>query len=493
MVKISEIAGQNPWWVHGEEFIHYDPSFKKATPIFFKRKAIDLKKGNIYILRGCRQAGKTTYLKDTIKELIQRSVPPRHILYLSLDFFTSRRELRNALNYFLEMTWEAEEIYLFLDEITSLEDWNLELKYLADRGIAERAITVCTGSSAPRLKEKGELLPGRGLEGNEYHFKPLTFRDFLLQVMDYIRRTKPTGELSRKLERLEEILPESHLRIEEDLRKIRGVIFEIAPYYDVIQNLFGIYLLTGGIPMVVNRYLESGKIDPSLSEVFIRSVLGDLSKLQRQETVARELLKGILDRYGSRYSFSKLSRGMERTHVTTIDYLQLMEESFILLIHYAYDFGRREAKFKGDKKIYFLDPFILHSVRSYLSGRDVWDVISGTLQDESALGSLVEGVVISHLLTHGEIPYLRRGLTFLWSYYDKSRREIDAVIKVNGGRYRGIEVKYQAQVNKRDVRKVPQIRDYIILSRGDMGGDEGLLIVPASLLLALLPKSEGNL
>ena len=132
-------------------------------------------------------------------------------------------------------------------------------------------------------------------------------------------------------------------------------------------------------------------------------------------------------------------------------------------------------------------------MRSYLSGRDVWDVISGTLQDESALGSLVEGVVISHLLTHGEIPYLRRGLTFLWSYYDKSRREIDAVIKVNGGRYRGIEVKYQAQVNKRDVRKVPQIRDYIILSRGDMGGDEDLLIVPASLLLALLPKSEGNL
>ena len=493
MVKIAEIAEQNPWWVYGEEFIYYDLNFRRATPVFFKRKALNLKKGNIYILRGCRQVGKTTYLKNTIRGLIQRGVPPRHILYLSLDFFTSRRELRNALNYFLDMTWEAEEIYLFLDEITSLEDWNLELKYLADRGITERAVTVCTGSSASRLKEKGELLPGRGLEGNEYHFKPLCFRDFLLQVIGYIKKTKPTGEFSRKLERLEAILPESHVKIEDELGRIKRMIFEIAPYYREIQNLFRIYLTTGGIPIVINCYLERGEIDISLSEVFMRSVLGDLSKLQRQETVARELLKGILDSYGSRYSFSKLSRGMGRTHVTAIDYLQLMEESFILLIHYAYDFSRREVKFKGDKKVYLIDPFILHSVRSYLSGKGVWTVISETLQDESTLGGLVEGVVISHLLTHGEIPYLRRGLTFLWSYYDKSGREIDAVIRLKDGKYRGIEVKYQAQVSERDVRKVPQIGDYIILSRENVGGGENLLIAPVSLFLALLPKSEGNI
>ncbi len=38
--------------------------------------------------------------------LIQKGIPPRHILYLPLDFFTSRRELRNAVTYFLDLTGE---------------------------------------------------------------------------------------------------------------------------------------------------------------------------------------------------------------------------------------------------------------------------------------------------------------------------------------------------------------------------------------------------
>lgn len=204
MVKIAEIVDQNLWWKHHKEFEKYDRHLAEIKPIFFKRKELGLKKGNIYILRGCRQVGKTTYLKNIIKKLIEKGVSPTDILYLSLDFFTSRRELRNAVNYFLDLNHTKEKIYIFLDEITSLDDWNLELKYLSDQGVTKRSVIFATGSSAIKLKEKAELLPGRGLEGNEYYIKPLSFREFVLQCIDHIPKT--TEEFYNSLYKLKSVL-----------------------------------------------------------------------------------------------------------------------------------------------------------------------------------------------------------------------------------------------------------------------------------------------
>jgi len=502
MVKTPEIVAQNPWWVHRPVLADYDQIFARlfrgTRPIFFRRRALELKKGNIYIFRGCRQVGKTTYLYSMIKELVwEKRVPSRHILYLSLDSFTSRRELRNAINFFLDMTMEAEEVYIFLDEITSLEGWNLELKYLADRGVTRKAIIVATGSSAIRLKEKGELLPGRGLEGNEYFFKPLTFREFVLQTAHYIGNSSRSQEFRENLPQLEEILSKTALDIGSELEEVRRKAFEIMPYYSELQYLFRIYLTTGGLPLVINNYLKNRYeldqegIDPTLAEIFVKSVLGDLSKLQRQETLAREILKAVMEKYGTRYSFSKLAGEIERTHATTIDYLEFLEESFILFIHYAYDFNAKDIKSKGEKKVYFIDPFIYHSVKSYLRGREVWDIITETLENEEVQSNLIEGIVNSHLLAHKEKPYLREGNTFLWAYYDRTK-ELDAVIRLNH-QYRGIEVKYQMRVNERDVKRVSAIRDYLILSRDEIDGKEEILIIPTALFLSLLPASEGNI
>ena len=65
MVKISEIVNQNPWWKHGEDFGSYDRhlSVVKQHLIFFERKNFETSVENIYVVRGCRQVGKTTYLK----------------------------------------------------------------------------------------------------------------------------------------------------------------------------------------------------------------------------------------------------------------------------------------------------------------------------------------------------------------------------------------------------------------------------------------------
>ena len=496
-MKVSEIVDQNPWWAEGTDFVSHDPHLKAAQPIFFRRRPLEMAPGDIYTLRGPRQVGKTTYFKETVKELLRKGVPPRTILYLSVDFFTSRRELRSALDYFLGITVDAERIYLLFDEITAIPDWNFELKRLADQGVTRRAVILCSGSSAPRLKEKAELLPGRGLEGNERYIKPLSFREFVLQVVSYLAEVLPSEELAVRFGRLQPVLSRCEIELEASLEEIKKAMSELLPYKRELQYLFRLYLITGGIPLVINHYLKNRyqdsqeKIDSQVAEIFMRSVLGDLSQLKRQETLAREILRALAAKYGSRYSFSTLSHELERHHLTIIDYLTLMQESFILFVLYAYDFGRMEVKDKGDKKIYFLDPFIYYSVRSYLNGREVWKVITETAEDEDRLGGVVEGVVLSHLLMHKEVPYLREGRTFLWTYYDRAGRELDAVIRLAKG-YRAVEVKYQAQVDERNLRRTAPIKDYILLSRDEVGGRNNLLIAPVDIFLSLLPVSKGN-
>lgn len=148
-------------------------------------------------------------------------------------------------------------------------------------------------------------------------------------------------------------------------------------------------------------------------------------------------------------------------------------------------------RLKGDKKVYFIDPFIYHSIKSYLGGEEVWNTINKTLIDENLQGMIGEGVVLSHLLMHMEIPYAREGSAFLWYHYDRSGKEIDAVMKV-GDKYLGLEVKYRANVDRRNLRRISDTHEYILLSKDDieLGGD--VLIAPVDLFLSLLPVSERN-
>ena len=500
MVRISEIINQNPWWKHGEDFERYDRhlSIAKQHVVFFRRKNFETSVENIYVIRGCRQIGKTTYLKRWINKLISEGFDPKHILHLSLDFFTSRKEMRNAVNYFLDVNREAKDLFIFLDEVTMIKDWNLELKYLWDSGITKRANVVATGSSGAALRKKGELLPGRGLEGNEYYLKPLSFRDFVLQTIDYIREHCETREFRDALEKLKKALGKVSTHTVSNINEMYNLLSMIIPFKKELEYFFRIYLITGGFPGVINEYLkkrfakEKELIAPALAETFVRNVLGDVVKLGRQEAYARQLLKEVINKYGTRYSFSKLARDVEITHVTTIDYLELLEQSFILTVLHAYDFNKKGMKFKGAKKVYFQDPFIFHALKSSLIGRDVNDVIAETFEEEESLSKIVEGIVSTHLAITQEKPIMKERDTFLWFYYDSRGRELDNVMKANTT-FVAIETKYKSEVGFDDILRIPQIKNCIILSKEDFGLKKNTLIAPVETFLPLLDKSTHNL
>jgi predicted AAA+ superfamily ATPase len=284
LVRIGELVIQNPWWKHGEGFVQFDRHLQVIKENVFCRKEIELKKGNIYILRGPRQVGKTTYLKLCVNELIRNGVNPDNILYVSCDFFITRRELRNALTYFINRNLDEKDLFIFIDEITSLNDWNVELKYLVDLGIVKKAIIVATGSNASALRRKGELLPGRGLEGNEYHMKPFSFREFIQQTIEPISDTLKEGELESSLKSLKNVINQNSITIGNSINDVCKAVEQLVPFKQELDYLFNFYLRCGGYPFVVNNFLvekqKTGRfgLDIRLPEVIMRDVIGDILK-----------------------------------------------------------------------------------------------------------------------------------------------------------------------------------------------------------------------
>ena len=492
MVQIRNIINQNPWWKYVPfEDIDKHLSELRNWPLRFRRRRLPLEEGSIYLLRGPRQVGKTTLMKEQISELIKENVDPDSILYYPCDYLHSRRELRNIIEYHVERNRRAENLFIFLDEITYLQDWSREIKAQVDAGLLQRATLVLTGSGAAHLKREAEQLPGRGLEGNHYLLLPLTFREFLIQASEYIcDHLQP--EVKRSLHEARKRLENITLSPDEDLGKQREQIERIVPYGPDIDFFLRMYLLTGGFPQAINRFYKNGLqlIEDEAYAVMAKTILGDFSKRGREESLARQILEGILRRYGTRFSYTTLSGDVDATRPTVIQYLDAMNDSLLTQTLYSIDFQRETARYKADKKVYFTDPFIFHSVNAFTKGVEGFPLSKEVLEEDPSLSSLVEGVVGSHLTQARVVPYLSEPETILFFFYTP-RKEVDFVFRGSTGKFIGIEVKYGRGERRVAFPRISQIGRSFTLTRDTL--DFERMQLPLGIFLSLLDKSSSCL
>lgn len=497
MIKMTEIADQNPWWRLGINFLQHDQHLTKIQKLFIDRKIISLEKENIYIISGPRLVGKSTYLKAIVKELIQKNIHPQQIYYLSCDSFTSRREFRNALLYFIDSNRDKPILYILLDEATSIKGWNTELKDMLDKGMMKNCIPVITISNADNVANLTSLFPG-DYRSNSYFIKPVCFREFVLHAAGQMAKTLSDEPLLSSLSSLEAAVKGGILELNLGIDELAEKASRLFNFRSELDLILRHYLTCGGFPLVMNNYLvnleqrHQFNIDPVVAEIFIRRLLGGLSKAQKQETICRHLLKVMIERYGRRYSFSSLAREVEITHVTAIDYLRFIEDSFLGFIIYAYDFGKRAPKYKGDKKVYFLDPFLLTAVKSYLTGDSPWAAISAAMDNGVSWAKVVEGVVLAHLLTSGETPGLRSARDFLWFYYDKTGREMGNIIHADGA-YLEIDLITARGPEEKSPKKISQVPACIRLTPDEYRRTRSRLTIPLSVFLALISPSTPTL
>ncbi|MEW6276243.1 MAG: AAA family ATPase, partial [Bacillota bacterium] len=82
---LKVLLGFNPWWVSGSVPRELNKPVKRAAFAEITKALLHPRLRRVVFLSGARRVGKTTLMYQVIDELLKRKVPPKRILYLSLD------------------------------------------------------------------------------------------------------------------------------------------------------------------------------------------------------------------------------------------------------------------------------------------------------------------------------------------------------------------------------------------------------------------------
>ena len=135
----------------------------------------------VKIITGIRRCGKSFIFKRLYLRLLKKGIPKSNILFINfendlLNDYCNLNDLRTIYETFKTKSNSNFRLYLFLDEIQNVKDWEKFVRSLYDS--TDYDIYV-TGSNSHLLSsEFSSVLGGRILE---YHILPMSF----IEMMDY--------------------------------------------------------------------------------------------------------------------------------------------------------------------------------------------------------------------------------------------------------------------------------------------------------------------
>jgi len=165
----------NKWNFWNQEI---DTGIKRA--VYLSKLNKYLKMPEIIALTGVRRSGKSTIILQVIKELISKKINKKNTLYVNFEEpnFSGDLNLEFLVKIFdayLEFYNPKGKVYLFLDEIQLVNNWEKFVVSLYDRKVDVKIFV--TGSSSKLLSsEISTLLSGRYISEIVY---PLSFKEFL--------------------------------------------------------------------------------------------------------------------------------------------------------------------------------------------------------------------------------------------------------------------------------------------------------------------------
>ena len=137
----------------------------------------------IIAVSGVRRCGKSFLLEQIINYLLSEDVPPENILLVNLEFpvFSSENSneiLNQVFELYLRLKNPTGKLYVFLDEIQTVENWETWLKYNYDQRKSKIKFFI-TGSNSQLLSsEFASRLSGRVIEKKLYPFSLAEILDF---------------------------------------------------------------------------------------------------------------------------------------------------------------------------------------------------------------------------------------------------------------------------------------------------------------------------
>ena len=425
----SSLILTNTWWNNekiNEKFL-LGRKRKEFKDIIEK---IDNKR--ILSIIGPRRVGKSTLIYQTINHLIEsKKVNPKRILLFSGDdpslFFNENDKLSNVLDlYFEEILNEnisklTDKVYIFIDEIHFIKNWQSYLKNYFDRKYNIKFII--TGSSSMHLfKDANESLLGR-IEN--IYVLPLTFNQFLNFYMTYI------------LKEADIEIPQTDLdNIDKSFEKLEK-IYKNKDLKEKVQKILKKYILVGGYP----EYFEIKDVEVwqrQLSEdIITRGIYKDILTIYniKSPEILEKLLYYIATNNSQSFAYSGIASTFGVDTVTIMTYLGYLKQAF--LINVLENYSHNIAKIiRTNKKLSVLD-----------------NGIQNSLLKQKIINSDLEGHIIESMVDFNFRLLCEKENYKQFYYRNSDKEEIDIIIDKNINIV-PIEVKYTNQIENSDLKVI---------------------------------------
>lgn len=295
---------------------------------FFQLKN-HLKKPEISLILGPRQAGKTTIIKK-LQEKLEKS--NKSTFFLNLDVIENGQffKSQHALIDFIEKKVGKNKAFVFIDEVSRLKNAGLFLKGLYDLKTNYKFIVTGSGS----LELKANIIePLTGRKKIFYCF-PLSFTEFAAYKL------------------------KAHFANFDKLYEETTKELVTQPYKR--QRWINEYLSFGGYPRVALAETEEEKIEV-LREIYSSYLEKDIALLLKveKEQAFKNLVKILAHQVGNIINRAELSSTLGIAEKTVKKYLHLLEKTFVIsLVKPFFQNARKELT--KSPKVYFSDLGLLH-------------------------------------------------------------------------------------------------------------------------------------
>lgn len=418
----------------------------KTRYVFYNKAFLDYDfEDGVYVATGPRQIGKTTHLKLLIRNRINEK-NKNNFLYFNCDILENKSDMIEMVEKYLKHFDSLGRKYILLDEITAVKDGILAIKYLIDSGMKKDITYIVTGSSTVNIKKTGEYLPGRRGAGVDFHFGPVSFADFL--AVQYPLKFHPF--------KAADALEKYFIDIKKNI---------------LLQKELDKYLICGGIPKVINDYLFNGNISLDSFYLYRDWIVSETAKNGKREQVIKIILERIISSIGSDVSYNSFASDSSiGSHNTVYDYLNFLEDAFVIRQVYNYDYHQKKMRLRKNKKFYLNDPFLFWLLRWWLEG----DLASPS---ESMGDSMLKSRLIEN------ICYSRLSSLFSDIYFYREKEEIDFIVKNMAW-----ECKYQSRISAGDLGELLKFAGAkFVITKETFKISDGCQFLPVELFL-LLPK-----
>jgi uncharacterized protein len=278
----------------------------------------------IKVITGMRRTGKSTILKMLIDHLISTGVNKEQIIYINMESLSNSHLADISVLYKHINTQKSKthkRIYLLIDEVQEIEDWEKAINsFFADGGID----IIITGSNSRLLSgELATLISGRYIEFGVY---PLVFSEFSLFREN---RTRGTSELFNEFLRFGGMPGIHHLRLNES---------DVYQYLSAIKD-----------SVVLKDVIKRNNIrDVSLLDKIIQFVFDNMGNIFSSRSVADHIKK------------ERRSLGIE----TVYNYLYQLEAAFIIIKVPRFDIKGKKL-LETNEKFYLMDIGLSHALFGY--------------------------------------------------------------------------------------------------------------------------------